>query len=69
MTRNRIIGIILIITAIAMLIIGASLFSYLGPPLNPIVSDIGKYSFLYWLPTLIVGILFFSFSKRKKRLE
>jgi hypothetical protein len=67
MTKNRIIGIVLIITGVAMLIIGASLFSYLGPPLNPIISEIGKYSFFFWLPTLIVGIFIFSFSKRNKR--
>ncbi|MBB6109036.1 hypothetical protein SAMN05421821_103273 [Mucilaginibacter lappiensis] len=65
MTTYRIIGIVLIVIGIGMLFLGASLFTYQGPPLNPIVSKMGEYSFFWWLPTLIVGIGLTFGSKRK----
>ena len=42
-----------------MALFGASMFSYIGPTLNPIVSDIGEYSFFLWLPVLIIGVVVF----------
>ncbi len=47
----------MIIMGVIMLFVGGSLFGYQGPSLNPIISDIGMYSFLLWLPTLITGII------------
>ena len=60
MTINRKIGTGLIILAIAMFLVGGSLFSYQGERLNPIISDVGMFSFMLWLPTLIVGIILVS---------
>ena len=57
MTIQRKIGTGLIILGVGMLLTGGSLFSYQGPRLNPIISDIGMISFMLWLPTLIVGII------------
>jgi len=67
MTTYRIIGIVLIVIGIGMFFLGASLFAYQGPPLNPIVNEMGKYSFLWWFPTLIVGILLTLISKKKTK--
>ena len=39
-----------------MFIFGASMFTYRGNGLNPIVSKLGMYSFFLWLPTIAVGI-------------
>jgi len=55
--KNKIYGWVIIVLGISMLIVGASLFGYHGPRLNYIVSQIGMYSFLLWLPTIIVGIV------------
>ncbi len=57
MTTKRNIGTGLIILAVSMFIIGVSLFSYQGPKLSPILSDIGMISIVLWLPTLIAGIV------------
>ena len=57
------IGLFTIILGIAMFLLGVSLFTYQGPPLNPLVNIAGKYSFLYWLPTIGVGILFLILSR------
>jgi len=67
MTTYRIIGIVLIVIAIGMFFLGASLFAYQGPPLNPIVSKMGEYSFFWWLPALIVGRGLTFGSKKKDR--
>ncbi len=57
MTRNRIIGICLIVLGIVMLFFGASMFSYQGNNLNPLLSKAGMYSFILWLPAIIIGII------------
>jgi len=57
MTIYRKIGIGFILLGIAMFIVGVSLFTYQGERLNPIISDIGMYSFFLWLPTLTMGII------------
>jgi len=57
MTIYRKIGIGFILLGIAMFMIGVSLFTYQGKRLNPIISDIGMYSFFLWLPTLTTGIV------------
>jgi hypothetical protein len=52
-----IIGGFLILLGIAMFLFGVSMFTYQGNRLSPFVSKLGMYSFLYWLPTIGVGIV------------
>jgi len=66
MTIYRKIGIGMIITGIIMLFVGGSLFTYQGERLNPIISDIGMYSFLLWLPIIITGIILTRIKKYNK---
>lgn len=66
MTTNRKIGLALIVIGIAILLFGASIFTYQGPDLSPIVSTIGLVSFLLWLPTLITGIVFVFWKTKRK---
>jgi len=40
-----------------MFVFGASIFSYQGNHLNPIINKAGMYSFFLWLPTIIIGIV------------
>ena len=65
MTLYQKIGIAVTILGIGMFFVGASLFSYQGPTLSPIISDIGMYSFLIWLPTIITGLIVACIRKRK----
>jgi hypothetical protein len=51
-----IIGMCITILGIGMFIFGASLFTYQGQPLNPVINKLGMYSFFLWLPTICVGI-------------
>ena len=67
MTTYRKLGAGLVILAVAMLLVGGSLFGYQGKRLNPIISDIGMISFVLWLPTLIVGIIMVSRKTPRKR--
>lgn len=64
MKTQRIIGLVMIVLGVIMFFIGASLFSYTGE-LNPIINEIGKYSFFCWLPTILVGVLLFTLKKSK----
>jgi len=66
MRKTTIAGIIILILGIGMFMFGVSMFCYEGPTLNPIVSSLGKYSFFFWLPTIIVGIAFLTWPKPKK---
>lgn len=66
MKANQVIGICLIILGIAMLFFGASMFTYRGNNLSPIVSKAGMYSFMLWLPTIIVGIIFLLIRRGKR---
>ncbi len=63
-----IIGILTIFLGIGMFCLGGSMFAYQGPPLNPIIYEAGKYSFIFWIPTIIVGIVLIviSLSRDKK---
>jgi len=65
MTLTRRLGIGCIVLAIAMFLIGGYLFSYQGEALNPIIRNIGMLCFMLWLPTLIIGIVIVSNTKRK----
>jgi len=56
MKKQRKIGIALIILGVILFIVGASVFSYRGE-INPIVSGIGEYSFIAWLPIVILGFV------------
>lgn len=67
MTTFRKVGLTLIIIGIGMFILGAYLFSYQGPPLNPIISSMGMYSFFLWLPTIIVGTALTAVGGNKKK--
>ena len=49
-------GVGIILLAIGMFFFGVYMFSYQGE-IDPIISKIGMYSFLFWLPALITGIL------------
>lgn len=56
MTIYRKIGLGIISLGVIMFFIGASMFTYSGN-INPIVSKIGEYSFIFWLPTIILGTI------------
>jgi len=61
-----IIGVFIILIGIGMFCFGISLFAYQGPPLSRFVSKAGEYSFSYWLPTIIIGVLFLIIPKKIK---
>jgi len=66
MTASKKIGIVLIVIAAIMLIVGVYMFSYQGANINPLLSKIGKYSFFLWLPFLIMGLIFLFLEKLTK---
>ena len=49
-----------------MFLFGASMFTYTGK-ISPIISNIGMYSFLFWLPTVFMGVILIAipFGRRK----
>jgi hypothetical protein len=49
------IGGLLMILGVVMFFFGISMFSHTGP-LNQFISELGKYSFLFWLPTIFLGV-------------
>jgi hypothetical protein len=67
MKRNSIgiIGASLIILGAGMFVSGISIFAYQGSNLSPLISEIGKYFFLYWLPVLVVGLILLAFRQKK----
>lgn len=56
MTIYRRIGLGIIGLGVIMFFIGASMFTYRGN-IYPVVSKIGEYSFIFWLPTIILGTI------------
>jgi len=52
-----IIGLLVIALGIGMFFFGASMFTYRGGALNPIISKAGELSFIFWLPTIVVGLV------------
>jgi hypothetical protein len=58
MNKIQVLGMIICGLAIAMLLFGVSIFTYTGNSLNPVISWLGKYSFLFWLPVLMLGGIF-----------
>ena len=67
MTIYRKIGLGIIGLGVIMFFVGASMFTYRGN-INPIVSKIGMYSFLFWLPTIILGTIIAVVSKRRRKI-
>jgi hypothetical protein len=51
---------------VGMFILGAGMFTYQGPELNPIIFKMGEYSFVFWLPVLLIGIIFLCIGLIKK---
>jgi len=39
-----------------MFFFGVAMFTYQGNHLNPIISKLGMYSFIGWLPTIGIGV-------------
>ena len=60
------IGILIILLGIGMFVFGVSIFCYQGNSLSPLTNTLGKYSFMYFLPTIIIGVLVLVFAPRKK---
>lgn len=52
-TKIRI-GSIFIILGVIMLLFAVTLYSY-KHPLNPLLSQLGKWSFILWFPSILVG--------------
>jgi hypothetical protein len=48
-------GVFLMILGIIMFCIGVSTFTYQGNNLSPFISNLGMYSFLYWMETAFTG--------------
>jgi hypothetical protein len=61
-----IISVFIILSGIAMLFFGLSMFSYQGPPLSNFMSGVGKYSFMLWLPTIALGLALLIFYIRMR---
>lgn len=66
MSRNAKIGLCILLLGVGMFLLGASLFSYSGPALNPLVSEAGMWAFILWLPTIIIGIVFMVIPSKKR---
>lgn len=64
MSKYQIFGIAVVILGIGMFLYGVSMFTYQGPSLNPILIEIGEYSFLLWLPTMVIGTCLLFVKKR-----
>jgi len=52
-------SVLLIILSVIMFTVAVSLFAYKGEQLNSMVVKIGEFSFLFWLPVLILGVILF----------
>ena len=50
-----IIGILIVLIGCGMFCFGVSMFAYQGPPLSPFQSKLGEISFIWWLPTILLG--------------
>lgn len=55
-------GIVLIILSVIMFFVAASLITYRGNSLHPVITRIGEISLVFWLPALILGIILFFIS-------
>jgi len=57
MTKKTTIAASVTILGVVMIFIGASLFTYSGPRLHPIIYAIGKWSFFLCIPTFLTGVI------------
>lgn len=46
-----------IVLGVIMFLTGAGIFAYQGTPLHPVISQIGTWSFILWLPTVLLGLI------------
>ncbi|MDB4902541.1 MAG: hypothetical protein JWQ63_1822 [Mucilaginibacter sp.] len=60
-------GISLTLLGIGMFCFGVSIFVYQGKPLSNFINEAGKYSFMLWLPMLIIGIAFLCIRKNPEK--
>lgn len=51
-----IVGVFVTILGMGMFAFGVSMFTYHGPPISNFVSKAGMYSFMFCLPTLVIGL-------------
>lgn len=56
----------LLLTGIGMFCFGVAAFTWSGPGLSQFMSNLGKYSFLLWLPTIIVGLALIAVGGKRK---
>jgi hypothetical protein len=61
-----IISLFVLLSGIGMFIFGGSMFSYHGPPLSNFVSRVAEYSFLFCLPTILLGLALLIFYFRMR---
>jgi hypothetical protein len=66
MSRIRIAGLLIFLLGMGMLILGAGMFTYRGDALTPFVSKLVEFSFIYWIPTVIIGIALFIAGQKSK---
>jgi hypothetical protein len=52
--------------ALSMFFFGAGMFTYQGPELSPFIFQLGKYSFMLWLPALLIGIILLCIGRGKE---
>lgn len=64
--KLRLISLIIIGLGFLMFVFSISLFTY-TKTLNTIVSKLGELSFIFWMPTSLVGTVMFLFSKKKTK--
>jgi len=59
-------GLLIFLLGIGLLIFGAGMFAYRGEALSPLVSKLGEFSFIYWIPIVIIGIALFIAGRKSK---
>ena len=59
------IGIVLGITGIVMFFLG--IYGFSEGFVNPILNEIGKFSFIYWSVTFIVGVILLLISRKMSK--
>jgi len=60
------VGLSLIILATLMFTYGISIFTYIGN-LSLTQKDLGEYSFVFWLPVLLIGTIITIIARRIKK--
>lgn len=65
MSKCQIVGIVVVVLGIGMFLYGVSLFTYQGPPLSSFEIKMGEYSFVLWLPAIIIGVCLLFIKKQQ----